>query len=118
MTRTNSSSIGGKAGQVDASGKVADLERMRTEHSTQVGEAVAGGPLHDHPSRTIRAAPDDGAVGEDVADLQALLEQRPLAAHNRGRGLRTQDAGQTGGHRPRDNGGLLKEAAAWIAAMF
>jgi hypothetical protein len=65
-----------------------------------------------------RAAPDDGAVGEDVADLQTLLEQRPIAAHNRGRGLRTQDAGQTGGHGSRDNGGLLQEAAAWIAAMF
>jgi hypothetical protein len=97
--------VGRQAGEVDARGEVAGLERVRAPQNGAAGEALVARPFDDETRGAIRAAPDDGAIVDDVADLQTPLRDRTRSVrrHDRRGGARFQNAGKTGGQR--DAGG-------------
>jgi hypothetical protein len=59
------------------------LEGHWSFDAPRVGEALRRRIVDDHAGRSVGAAPDRGAIGPDIAGLDALQETRPA----RGGGL-------------------------------
>jgi hypothetical protein len=69
--------FGPQAREVDACSQIADVERVRTAQHGSFREALVARPLDQHPRRLVGATPDDRAIADDVADLQAPRRHRP-----------------------------------------
>jgi hypothetical protein len=85
-----------QAGEVEPGGEVGVGRRRRRDPLARAGQRVGGGVADAQPGRPVRPAPDDGAIGLDVAALDAGGDDRPgrgVAAHGRG-GLRQQGGGR------------------------
>ena len=74
-----------QAGEIDARGKVAHVDRVRPADGDCFLEVLVQRPLDEHARFPVRAAPHDGAVGERVAqrgDEPRCGQQRNVQRRN------------------------------------
>ena len=90
--------FGRQAGEIDACSQIADVERVRTAQHGSFREVLVARPLDEHARRLVGATPDDRAIADDVADLQAPRRHRPQRiGRDDGRRLaRIKNAAETG----------------------
>jgi len=60
-----------QVGQIKACGHVGDIECVWTAQRHGVRKALIARPFDEHARRLVGAAPDDRAIADHVADLQA-----------------------------------------------
>jgi hypothetical protein len=63
--------LGRQVGEIEASSHVGDIQSVRTAQRDGIRKTLIARPFDEHARGFVGAAPDDGAIADDVADLQA-----------------------------------------------